>query len=106
MGLAKARSQTSSFASCSVELRPQANATMIMADQISPRCTHIDRRLAFGTMPMRSTRSARPESTGLTFFRPTGRLADCTVLLADVELGRERRLRLALKSIEDTSISV
>jgi chromosome partitioning protein len=82
-----------------VDSDPQANATMIMMDGSIPDAPTLTDVLLDDADAVDAIRRTRVDR--LDILPADGRLADCTVLLADVELGRERRLRLALKSVED-----
>lgn len=82
-----------------VDNDPQANSTLVMLDgRIPDRPTLADVLLddSVAIDAIRQTRIDR-----LDILPADERLAECTVLLAD-ELGRERRLRVALRSVEDT----
>lgn len=78
---------------------PQANATLIMADRgeiDGPTLTDVLLEDAEAAEAIRPTRVDR-----LDLCPGDGRLADLTKLLADSEaMGPERRLRIALKSVE------
>jgi chromosome partitioning protein len=81
-----------------VDNDPQSNATCIMlggkaADE--PTLTDVLLDQADAIDAIRPTRIDR-----LDVLPADGRLADCTALLAEVKLGRERRLSIALQSIE------
>jgi chromosome partitioning protein len=81
-----------------VDSDPQANASLIMLDgkaPSGPTLTDVLLDDADAEDAIHSTRIDR-----LDILPADGRLADCTVLLAD-ELGREWRLRLALKTVEE-----
>ncbi len=80
-----------------VDNDPQANASLIMLDGQAPdepTLTDVLMDEASAVDAIRSTRVG-----GLDILPADSRLADCTVNLAD-ELGRERRLRVALRSVE------
>ncbi len=80
------------------DVDPQANATLIMLGGKTPdEPTLADVLLeqADATDAIRETRIAR-----LEILPADVRVADCTAMLADVEVGRERRLSLALQSVE------
>ena len=82
-----------------VDNDPQANSTMIMLDGRTPEAPTLADVLLDDADAIEAIRPTRVD--GLDILPADGRLADCTVLLAD-ELGRERRLRVALRSVEDT----
>jgi chromosome partitioning protein len=82
------------------DIDPQSSSTLIMLDGKEPsRPTVTDVLLddADASAAIRRTRIDR-----LDILPADGRLADLTALLAEVELGRERRLSVALESIADT----
>jgi chromosome partitioning protein len=81
-----------------VDNDPQANASLIMLDghtADSPTLTDVLLEDVEAGAAVRATRIS-----GLDIIPADSRLADLTMLLADEELGRERRLRMALRSIE------
>jgi chromosome partitioning protein len=81
-----------------VDNDPQANASLIMLDgqaASSPTLTDVLLEDVQAAQAIRTTRVG-----GLDILPADERLADLTMLLADEELGRERRLRMALRSIE------
>jgi chromosome partitioning protein len=83
-----------------VDVDPQANSTLIMCEgKIPGEPTLFDVMMnddddVDAAEAIRSTRVG-----GVDILPADGRLADCTVLLAN-EIGRERRLRIALRSVE------
>ena len=82
-----------------VDNDPQANASLIMLDGQTagtPTLTDVLLEDVLAAEAIRSTRVG-----GLDLLPADGRLADLTALLAEEELGRERRLRMALRSIEE-----
>lgn len=82
-----------------VDNDPQANATMIMLGgelAAMPTLTDVLLEDATAAAAIRSTRVG-----GLDILPADDRLAELTALLAEEDLGRERRLRMALRSIED-----
>lgn len=82
-----------------VDNDPQANASMILMDGQAPSeetLTDVLLDAADATDAIQATRVDR-----LDLLPADGRLADLTALLADVELGRERRLSLALDAVKD-----
>jgi chromosome partitioning protein len=81
-----------------VDNDPQANATLIMLDGAMPEAPTLADVLLDDVDAVDAIRPTRIDR--LDIMPACGRLADLTVMLAD-ELGRERRLRLALKSLED-----
>jgi chromosome partitioning protein len=81
-----------------VDSDPQANASLIMLDGKAPSSPTLADVLLDDADAAEAIRGTRVDH--LDILPADGRLADCTVLLAD-ELGRERRLRLALKTIEE-----
>ena len=81
-----------------VDNDPQANSTMVMLDGQTPEEPTLADVLLGQADAIDAIRTTRVN--GLDILPADGRLADCTVLLAD-ELGRERRLRVALRSVED-----
>ena len=76
---------------------PQANSTLIMLDGRTPEAPTLADVLLDDALAIDAIRPTRVDR--LDILPADGRLADCTVLLAD-ELGRERRLRVALRSVE------
>ena len=82
-----------------VDNDPQANSTLIMLDGRAPEAPTLADVLLDDAGAIDAIRPTRVDR--LDILPADGRLADCTVLLAD-ELGRERRLRVALRSVEDT----
>jgi chromosome partitioning protein len=81
-----------------VDNDPQANATLILTEEgraSSPTLTDVLLDDADASEAIRPTRVDR-----LDILPADGRLADLTALLAEVELGRERRLSVALQSVE------
>jgi chromosome partitioning protein len=81
-----------------VDSDPQANSTLIMLDGRVPEAPTLADVLLDDAVAIDAIRPTRVDR--LDILPADGRLADCTVLLAD-ELGRERRLRVALRSVED-----
>ena len=81
-----------------VDNDPQANTTMVMLDGRTPEEPTLADVLLDQADAIDAIRKTRVDR--LDILPADGRLADCTVLLAD-ELGRERRLRVALRSVED-----
>jgi chromosome partitioning protein len=82
-----------------VDNDPQSNATLIMLDgkpADEPTLADVLLDQADVTEAIRKTRIDR-----LDLLPADRRLADCTSVLAEVELGKERRLSRALKSIEN-----
>jgi chromosome partitioning protein len=82
-----------------VDSDPQANASLIMLDgqaASAPTLAEVMLEEAEASEAIRKTRVG-----GLDILPADGRLAELTALLAEEELGRERRLRMALRSIED-----
>lgn len=83
-----------------VDNDPQSNSTLIMLDgkePSSPTLTDVlldDADAVEAILPTRVDR--------LDIIPADGRLADLTALLAEVELGRERRLSVALQSVESS----
>ncbi len=80
-----------------VDNDPQANASMIMLDGQVPDLPTLTEVLMDEAAAVEAIRPTRVG--GLDILPADSRLADCTVNLAD-ELGRERRLRVALRSVE------
>jgi chromosome partitioning protein len=83
-----------------VDNDPQANATMMMldgADAETPTLTDVLLEDVDAAEAIRPTRVDR-----LDVLPADGRLAELTALLAEEEMGRERRLRIALKSVESS----
>jgi chromosome partitioning protein len=84
-----------------VDSDPQANATLIMLEGKTPAAPTLTDVMLDDADAVEAIRQTRVDR--LDFLPADGRLADCASLLADVEeLGKERRLRLALRSVEDT----
>jgi chromosome partitioning protein len=82
-----------------LDVDPQANASLIMLDGEpveTPTLTDVLLEDVNASEAVRQTRVG-----GLDIIPADGRLADLTVMLADEDLGRERRLRMALRSVED-----
>jgi chromosome partitioning protein len=77
---------------------PQANATMIMLGGETPAMPTLTDVLLEDASAVDAIRQTRVG--GLDILPADSRLADLTMLLAEEELGRERRLRMALRSIE------
>jgi chromosome partitioning protein len=82
-----------------VDSDPQANATLLMLGGATPETPTLADVLLDDADAIEAIRPTRIDR--LDILPADGRLADCTVLLAD-ELGRERRLRMALRSVEKT----
>jgi chromosome partitioning protein len=82
-----------------VDSDPQYNATLLMLGGATPEAPTLTDVLLTDASAVDAIRATRVDR--LDILPADGRLAECTVLLAD-ELGRERRLRLALRSIEQT----
>lgn len=82
-----------------VDNDPQANSTLVMLDGRIPEAPTLADVLLDDSVAIDAIRRTRIDR--LDILPADERLAECTVLLAD-ELGRERRLRVALRSLEDT----
>ena len=82
-----------------VDSDPQANATLVMLEGRAPAAPTLTDVLLGDAVAAEAIRQTRADR--LDILPADGRLADAAVLLAD-ELGRERRLRVALRSVEDT----
>jgi chromosome partitioning protein len=81
-----------------VDNDPQANSSLIMLDgreATEPTLTDVLLEDVQAAEAIRPTRVG-----GLDLLPADGRLADLTMLLAEEELGREKRLSIALSSIE------
>lgn len=83
-----------------VDADPQSNATMIMMDGSIPREPTLTDVLLDDVDAAEAIRSTRVDR--LDILPSDRRLRTRVALLTDVELGREKRLRIALKSVEDT----
>jgi chromosome partitioning protein len=77
---------------------PQANATLVMLEGEIPEAPTLADVLLNDAGAIDAIRSTRIDR--LDVLPADGRLADVALLLAD-ELARERRLRVALRSVED-----
>jgi chromosome partitioning protein len=81
-----------------VDNDPQANSTMIMLEGKTPEAPTLADVLLDTRDAVDAIRRTRVDR--LDILPADGRLADLTALLAEVELGRERRLSVALRSVE------
>lgn len=80
-----------------VDNDPQSNATAVMLHGMTPDEPTLADVLLDQADAVDAIRPTRIER--LDLLPADGRLADCTALLAEVDLGRERRLSVALESI-------
>jgi chromosome partitioning protein len=80
-----------------VDNDPQANSSMIMLDGATPEAPTLTDVLLDACDASDAIRTTRIDR--LDLIPADGRLADLTALLAEVELGRERRLSVALQSL-------
>lgn len=81
-----------------VDNDPQANSTLILLDGKAPEAPTLTDVLLDACGAADAIRRTRVDR--LDILPADGRLADLTALLAEVELGRERRLSVALRSVE------
>jgi chromosome partitioning protein len=82
-----------------VDSDPQANATMIMLEGSIPGAPTLTDVLQDDA---HAVDAIRPTRVGGLDILPADRRLRHPSLLADVDMGKERRLRLALKSVEDS----
>jgi chromosome partitioning protein len=84
-----------------VDSDPQANSTLIMMNGKVPQAPTLTDVLLDDTFAIGAIDAIRPTRLDRLDVLPSdGRLAECTVLLAN-ETGRELRLSIALQSVED-----
>jgi chromosome partitioning protein len=82
-----------------VDNDPQGNASLVMLDGQAVEAPSLADVLLEDVDASEAIRETRVP--GLDILPADGRLADLTAMLAEEELGRERRLRMALRTVEE-----